>query len=109
MPRMSMPGFAHFFCPHCAKRFAKDDPHFAGAAMHRTLMQAVGFDDPFFNSLDELVNCPNPKCGKPIPLDGIFSGRFDSPKMTPMGCVLTILFFIVGIILLNVLVFNRGK
>lgn len=105
---MSAPQFKHFFCPHCAKRFAKDDSHFTGAALHRALDEAMGVGG-IIATLNESVPCPNPKCGKQIPLDGIFSGRFDSPKMTLMGCVLTIVFFIIAIILLNVLVFNRGR
>ena len=106
---MSTSAFKHFYCPHCNKRFSKDDSPFAGAALHLSLMTAVGMDDPFMRSLDEVVNCPNPKCGKPIPLKGIYGGKFDSPKATVMGCILTILFFVVAIIVFNVIrdYFNR--
>ena len=100
---MSTPVFPHFFCPHCNKRFLKNDPPFAGAALHLSLMTAAGMEDPFMMALDEHVNCPNPQCGKPIPLRGIYGGKFDSPKPTVMGCILTILFFIVAIIVFNVI------
>ena len=108
---MSTPAFTHFYCPHCNKRFSKNDSPFAGAEMHRAVQKAIGFEDPFFSALDDLVNCPNPKCGEPIPLKGIYGGKFDSPKPTVMGCILTILFFVVAIIVFNVIrdYFNRPR
>lgn len=99
---MSTPRFNHFFCPHCAKRFANDDSHFVGAELHRALDAAMGVGG-VLATLNESVPCPNPKCGKGIPLDGIFSGRFDSPKMTLTGCVLTIVYFIVAIVVFQLL------
>ncbi len=99
---MSAPRFNHFFCPHCHKRFAKDDPAVAGADMHRAIDEMMGVGG-VLATLNESVDCPNPKCGKRISLKGIFEGRYDSPPMSLMGCVLTILFFIVAIVVWNII------
>lgn len=99
---MSAIKFAHFFCPHCHKRFAKDDPAVTGADMVRALDEAMGVGG-VIGVFNESAPCPNPKCGKPISLKGIFEGRYDSPPMSLMGCVLTIVYFVGAIIVVQII------
>ena len=88
------PLFKFFFCPHCAKRFWKNDPVFAGADLVRAMDAATG-GGGVMGVFSESVPCP--ACGKPIDLAGIYQGRFESPRATRGWCLGWIV--IIGIIL----------
>ncbi|SRR5258706_9343798 len=84
---MSTPVWAHFYCPKCNKRFAKDSPEVSKRASPGPPSTGLRIGGPLPGYF------PCPECGEQIELAGVFQGRYDNPHFSRKSCLL----WIVGI------------
>jgi len=82
---MHFPEWRLFYCPHCQKQCSKDDPALDVLLLDPMIARLVHARNIPMD-VRPLVQCP--ACKKPISLEDIHQGRYDSPRFTLRSCLL---------------------